>query len=50
MVLIIELSEDTWNNVLNYSPEWDNLTLGGSPDKKIPKKKNSSKGIKKKKR
>ena len=48
MVLIIELSEDTWNNVLNYSPEWDNLTLGGSPDKKIPKKKILLKELRKK--
>lgn len=50
MVLVIELSEDTWNNVLNHSPEWDPSKLGGSPGKKKPKKKKSSKGIRKQKR
>ena len=54
MTLILEFSEDTWNDVFDNTPEWDKLTLGGSPGRKknSSKKggKKSSKGSKKKKR
>lgn len=46
MVLVLEFDEDVWNNVFDNSPEWDKLTVGGTPGKKRPKK-NSSNGIKK---
>jgi len=47
MTLILEFSENDFQSVFNNTPKWDNLTLGGSPGKKRPKKKKSSKGIKK---
>lgn len=50
MTLIIGFSEETWDDVLNNTPHCDLTKLGGSPGKKRPKKKNSSKGSKKKKR
>lgn len=34
MVLVLEFDEDVWNNVFDNSPEWDKLTVGGTPGKK----------------
>jgi len=45
MVLNLDFDETTIQSI--FDNHWDNLTPGGSPGKKRPKKKNSSKGIKK---
>ena len=54
MVLVLELSDETWHDVFHNAPEWDKLTPGGSPGKKNSSSKKggkkSSKGNKKKKR
>lgn len=53
MTLIFEFSKETWFDVINNTPEWDEFRIGGSPgnkssSKKVGKKKSSKKGGKKK--
>lgn len=53
MTLILEFSEETWNEVINNTPKWNEFEIGGSPgnkssSKKVGKKKSSKKGGKKK--
>ena len=48
--MVFDISEDTWLDIINNTPEWDPTKLGGTPGKKRPKKNNSSRGFKKKKR
>jgi hypothetical protein len=56
VTLIFEFSEETWYDVINNTPDWDEFRIGGTPgtpgnksfSKKGRKKKSSNKGGKKK--